>query len=119
MRADFRTHWVFDVVASYFDHEIAQEHGSVYDPCQRYVFGFHPHGVLPLAAGFLTSTTKWRERFAGMMPAPLSSSILHHVPLLRDCLQLAGGGDVSRAGIAAAVKRCVFECACGCGCVGV
>ncbi|EGD72441.1 hypothetical protein PTSG_00461 [Salpingoeca rosetta] len=104
-RLDFRNHWVFDEMASYFQHSIHTQGKLSIDPSHRYIFGFHPHGILPISAGFITSTTAWRSMFAGMMPAPLSSSILHHVPLLRDFLQLAGGGDVSRGGIAAALKR--------------
>eukprot|EP00043_Microstomoeca_roanoka_P009352 m.88971 g.88971 ORF g.88971 m.88971 type:complete len:762 (+) comp14560_c0_seq1:395-2680(+) len=103
-RGDFRNHWVFDEMAAYFSHTIRKV-PATYDPSQRYIFGYHPHGILPLSAGFLTSTSHWRKEFANIMPAPLSSSILHHVPLLRDFLQLGGGGDVSRGGIAAALKR--------------
>ena len=102
---EFKHHWMFDELISYFDFDLFNHNQAPLDPTHRYLFGFHPHGVLPISIGFVQNNEKWRTAFAGIEPAPLTSSILHHVPLMRDFLQLVGGGDVSKQGIAATMDR--------------
>eukprot|EP00045_Choanoeca_perplexa_P014572 m.172597 g.172597 ORF g.172597 m.172597 type:complete len:792 (+) comp16722_c0_seq1:196-2571(+) len=102
---DFKHHWMFDELISYFDFDLFNHNSKPLNPNHRYLFGFHPHGVLPISIGFVQNNEKWRRAFTGIEPAPLTSSILHHVPLMRDFLQLVGGGDVSKQGIAATMDR--------------
>jgi hypothetical protein len=45
----------------------------------QYVFGYHPHGVIPVASGMLPLTKCWRQLFpswpAGVIPRILTSSV--------------------------------------------
>lgn len=43
-------------------------------------------------------TDQWLERFPGILPASLTSSIIHYVPVMRDMGQLTNGYEVSRVG---------------------
>lgn len=100
----FQKHWIFQELADYFQLSIRSRAQDL-DPAHRYIFGFHPHGVLPLTIGFVQNTDLWRKTFPGIIPAPVTSSILHHVPLMRDFLQFSAGGDVSKQGIAMTLHR--------------
>lgn len=102
-----RGHFVFQEMARYFRFRLHTDiKPGQLDPKHRYIFGFHPHGVIPISAGFLVSTPAWRRIFAGIDPAPLTSSIIHHVPLMRDFLHFMSGGDVTRRGFAITLNRC-------------
>eukprot|EP00939_MAST-03C_sp_MAST-3C-sp1_P003593 g3593.t1 len=71
---------------------------------QKYIFGYHPHGIIPLAAGWCSMTTQWRNQFPGIEPSVLTSSILHNIPLGRDVIQFSGGRDVSWSSFKAALN---------------
>ncbi|EDQ89521.1 uncharacterized protein MONBRDRAFT_32328 [Monosiga brevicollis MX1] len=101
---DFRRHWIMDELVAYFNFDLFARQKTL-NPEHRYIFGFHPHGVLPISIGFVQNNAKWRQQFPGVEPAPVTSSILHHVPLMRDFLQVVGGGDVSKRGIAVTLQR--------------
>eukprot|EP00055_Hartaetosiga_balthica_P007969 m.28354 g.28354 ORF g.28354 m.28354 type:complete len:812 (-) comp6040_c0_seq1:360-2795(-) len=106
MNKEMLSHWMFDEIGDYFSLSVhSQASPSAFKKDARYFFCHHPHGILPLSCGFIPRTTQWKEACNNVCPAPLSSSVLHHVPLMRDGLQLMGGGDVSKGGIAATLKR--------------
>ena len=71
---------------------------------QRYIFGFHPHGVIPLTIGWACLSDLWGKMFPGIQPAALASSILHCVPITRDLNQMFGGYAVTRTGFLEALR---------------
>jgi len=70
---------------------------SVFDPNQRYVFGYVPHGLYPLGAAYLPLLPAWR-RLVGpkIRPPTLAASIIFVLPVLRDMLQWLGLRVVSK-----------------------
>ena len=70
---------------------------SPFDPDQRYVFGYVPHGLYPLGAAYLPLLPAWR-RLVGpkIRPPTLGASINHVLPVLRDLLQWLGLRVVSK-----------------------
>ena len=103
----FQGHWMFKHIAAYFDLKI------IYDDFQplpsgnnaRYIFGFHPHGIIPLTIGWACLSDLWQSIFPNIHPAALASSVLHVVPFTRDLNQMFGGYAVTRTGFLAALKR--------------
>lgn len=73
------------------------------DAGQKYIFGYHPHGIIPLAAGWCSLTKQWKSLFPGLEPSVLTSSILHNIPLARDVIQFSGGRDVSWSSFKSAI----------------
>jgi hypothetical protein len=69
------------------------------------MFGYHPHGVIPILSALLPHTSAWRAAVRGRRPAALTASITHITPIMRDLLQWGGGGCVSARGIEAALRR--------------
>ncbi|KAL7983077.1 hypothetical protein Chor_010419, partial [Crotalus horridus] len=56
------------------------------DPSKNYVFGCHPHGILP-AGGFInfcTEATGFSKHFPGLKPHPTMLSMLFRAPFFRD-----------------------------------
>jgi hypothetical protein len=47
------------------------------------VFAYHPHGILPSTASWVTATKEWVDLFPGIWPALLTSSILHIIPFMK------------------------------------
>ena len=103
----FRGHWMFRHLSAYFDLKIVYDSTEPLPPttgAQRYIFGFHPHGVIPLTIGWATLSDLWVKMFPGIHPAPLASSVLHVVPLTRDLNQMFGGYAVTRTGFLSALR---------------
>jgi 2-acylglycerol O-acyltransferase 2 len=82
------------MVQQYFRGCILKE--AELDPTKLYVFGFHPHGVLPVSLFWLNSCEEWRLLFPQVGFSILTASSLHLVPIMRDLLQWKGGREVSR-----------------------
>jgi Diacylglycerol acyltransferase len=61
-----------------------------------YIFGYHPHGVLPVSLFWLRNSDDWSALFPGIVFSILTASSLHLVPVMRDFLQWKGGREVSR-----------------------
>lgn len=103
----FRGHWMFRHLSAYFDLKIVYDSTDPLPPAtgsQRYIFGFHPHGVIPLTIGWATLSDLWGKIFPNIHPAPLASSVLHVVPLTRDLNQMFGGYAVTRTGFLSALR---------------
>lgn len=68
-----------------------------------FIFGFHPHGVLPLTTLWLRLCPQWQA------VAPdftlLTASVMHYIPVMRDLLQWLGARDVSHISIARALNE--------------
>ncbi|XP_039225612.1 2-acylglycerol O-acyltransferase 2-A-like [Crotalus tigris] len=62
------------------------------DPSKNYVFGCHPHGILP-AGGFInfcTEATGFSKHFPGLKPHPTMLSMLFRAPFFRDYVMSLG-----------------------------
>ncbi|GBG31058.1 Diacylglycerol O-acyltransferase 2 [Hondaea fermentalgiana] len=64
---------------------------------QQVLLLFHPHGILPVTHGILQITHVWRKIFPHLDTNPLTATITHVVPVMRDVIQWMGCCDVSRA----------------------
>jgi hypothetical protein len=119
--------WVYNLLASYFDVSVLlPEHGPAgqapdqdrdqaeNDPDkeadqgqqqqqqqQQFVFGYHPHGVFPLAAVWLGRSSVFRAAYPGVEITPLGSSAFFWPPVLRDVAMWGGARPVARVSGAA------------------
>lgn len=66
---------------------------------KRYIFGYHPHGILPLGA---MSLTVQKQKFFGQMG---TISLHFKIPLWRELAMLCGFVDVSKHACEAALSR--------------
>ena len=90
---------IFDrVFVPYFSLSIVRDSPKPLDPAQKYIFGYHPHAIIPIACQWTCLTSKWEAKFPGIRPATLVSSIVHMAPIMRDVTQWNGGFEVSREG---------------------
>ena len=102
----FRGHWMFKHIAAYFDLKIIYDDIKPLEAIDsRYIFGFHPHGIIPLTIGWACLSDLWSKVFPNIYPSALASSVLHVVPFTRDLNQMFGGYAVTRTGFLAALKR--------------
>ena len=62
------------------------------DPKQRYIFGFHPHGVLVVGAfmHFCTEATGFSKKFPGITPYLLALNGFFKFPLVSDIILATG-----------------------------
>jgi 1-acyl-sn-glycerol-3-phosphate acyltransferase len=65
------------------------------DPEGVYVFGFHPHGILPATTFWSTRGALWKKHY-GFDVDVLGASIMFTFPILREFMMWSGGRDVSR-----------------------
>eukprot|EP00803_Ostreobium_quekettii_P005722 evm.model.scf_27.11 EVM.evm.TU.scf_27.11 scf_27:83458-88282(-) len=82
------------------------------DPNLRYIFGYHPHGLYPSGAAFMTLTKDFRDKWPGIQPVTLAASAMFSAPIYRDMLSWLGYRDVSRSSFEAALQedRSVLIC---------
>ena len=97
-----RGHWFFDDIAAYF--RLKLHTVSPLPAEHKYIFGFHPHGILPITCGWIHFTSIWKRMLPGITPASLTSSVIHYVPVMRDVCQFLAGLEVSREGFTQALK---------------
>jgi 2-acylglycerol O-acyltransferase 2 len=71
---------------------------------QRYMFGYHPHAILPMGATWARSLPEWAELFPGINPVTMTASIMHQMPILRDFNHWTGQMDITRTGIIKALQ---------------
>lgn len=84
-----------DCISDYFNNSIIKT--APLDPNKQYLFGYHPHGIIPAAALWMPLTSMFKHIFPQVKVVPLSATIIHYTPLIRDVFQWMGGRDVSRA----------------------
>ena len=53
-----------------------------------YVLGFHPHGIVPVTLFWFRCCAEWETLFPNVVFSPLTASVMHLVPLMRDLLQV-------------------------------
>jgi len=73
------------------------------DPTKQYIFGYHPHGILPIAS--MWSSTAWKEVVGSHECTTLISSHLFRVPIARDFLAAVGAREVSRVAFNTALNQ--------------
>jgi len=95
--------WVYDELAAYFYTYIIRE--AELNPAHKHVFGYHPHGMFPMAASYIHNTSQWMKLFPGMSIVTLTATITHIVPILREVTQWNGGIEVSAGSFTAALER--------------
>mmetsp|Transcript_37 Transcript_37/g.82 ORF Transcript_37/g.82 Transcript_37/m.82 type:complete len:740 (-) Transcript_37:206-2425(-) len=98
--------WVFDkVFVPYFSMSVIRDTPEPFDESDKYIFGYHPHGIIPIACQWTSLTTEWDKKFPNLRPAVLVSTIVHSCPLMRDVAQWNGGHEVSREGFLTALNK--------------
>eukprot|EP00898_Chlorokybus_atmophyticus_P007506 jgi/Chlat1/7757/Chrsp66S07224 len=101
----FWIHWLEQASTRYFKGvHLFRESSEPLDPSKRYVFGFHPHALMPATTAWFHQTEQWKRLFPGIQPVLLCASIVFHVPILRDLLMWRGARVVSRASFQLAVR---------------
>ena len=88
----------------YFGMRLIRDTAEAFSSDKKYIFGFHPHAIIPLAGGWCSHTSQWESQMPGVRPSVLTSSILHSIPIARDVIQFTGGRDVSRSSFKNAVQ---------------
>ncbi|DBB16381.1 hypothetical protein WJX82_004098 [Trebouxia sp. C0006] len=76
--------------------EVVREGTTPFDPQDKFIFGYAPHGLFPIGAGFLPYIPTWGKLLPGIVPATLVASILFFTPLVRDLVSWCGLRQVSR-----------------------
>lgn len=91
--------WISKFVSLHYRFTIVRNTKAAFKSEGKYLFGYHPHGLLPPAASYSKMTDQWRKLFPGITPLTLSASITHFVPMLRDLNQLGGAIEASKLGL--------------------
>jgi len=85
---------VWEYLRDYFPADLVKT--ADLDPKKKYVFGYHPHGILSVGAfvNFGTEATGFSEKFPGINFRCLTLSLNFIWPFYRDYLLSFGTGDV-------------------------
>ncbi|KAL2866089.1 diacylglycerol acyltransferase [Aspergillus lucknowensis] len=88
---------VWRLVASYFPIKLYRT--TPLPPTQRYIFGYHPHGILSHGAftAFATESLGFSHLFPGLENSLLTLDSNFRIPIYRDYLTLLGMNSVSRS----------------------
>lgn len=88
---------IWRLFASYFP--IRLYRSTTLPPTGKYIFGYHPHGILSHGAfgAFATEALGFSELFPGIENSLLTLDSNFRIPIYRDYLLLLGMGSVSRA----------------------
>ena len=75
---------IADIIASYFDLKVysAVDGQLSMDNGQKYIFGYHPHGLLPLSCAWATSSSIWNAVFPNFRVAYLTARFVLDVELV-------------------------------------
>lgn len=89
--------WVWDAVARYFSFRLCGVRGLDHEA--TYVFGFHPHGIIPGTCIWLGLNSAWLDRHPGVAFDTVSASVIFRAPLLRDATMACGTRDATKGSI--------------------
>ncbi|GJP48166.1 hypothetical protein CLOM_g7441 [Closterium sp. NIES-68] len=110
-----KSHWLWlqpyciwlleECSAAYFNavRIVREGDASLYPADQRYIFTYHPHGLIPAIMAWFFHTSAWAALLPGIRPVALVASVLFRVPLLRQLCLWGGLREVSREGFKAAI----------------
>jgi len=76
-------------------------HASADSGRPRYIFGYHPHGIISHGAftAFGTDALGFKEKYPGIVNSLLTLDIQFHIPIHREWLLMLGIGSVSKESI--------------------
>lgn len=74
-------------------------------PDGLYIFGFHPHGIMPFTIFWSMRGSLWKSAFPGLVVDVLAASVMFIFPPMRELMLWAGGRDVSRRSFENALKE--------------
>eukprot|EP00042_Codosiga_hollandica_P046386 m.487527 g.487527 ORF g.487527 m.487527 type:complete len:665 (+) comp57225_c0_seq1:169-2163(+) len=104
--------WLMNLVVRYFDLKIFRDFKGTYsfDNGEKYILGYHPHGLLPFSCAWMTKSALWKKLIPELSPGLLTASITHVVPLMRDLGHYMGGFEVTLQGFLSALhlKKCAL-----------
>jgi len=102
--SNLRSSFLVTDVMKYFDGRIVKT--EELEPTKQFIFGFHPHGILPIASMWSHNSEAWRTHFntpKGNV-VTLIASHLFRIPFTRDFLAAAGAREVSKASFERTLK---------------
>lgn len=96
-------HWFRD----YFPISIERTSLTPLDPSKKYIFGYHPHGIISVGAicNFATLATGFEEAFPGIDLHVLTLASNFRIPFFRDWLLAHGICDASKKTIATVLRQ--------------
>ncbi|TKY89588.1 hypothetical protein EX895_001373 [Sporisorium graminicola] len=96
---------VFRYFAEYFP--ISMIKTTNLPPDRPYIFGYHPHGILGVAAvaNLATDATEFPTSFPGITPHLLTLATNFTIPLFRDCIMAMGICSVSKRSCEAILQK--------------
>jgi len=90
----FTESFVFRDVVRWFNGQVVFDGGL--DPKRQYIFGFAPHGIMPLTASWLAHHPAWRATVGANRTVTLGATVFQLVPVIRELALWAGTRVVSR-----------------------
>ncbi|CAD6583863.1 MAG: diacylglycerol O-acyltransferase 1 [Cyphobasidiales sp. Tagirdzhanova-0007] len=90
-----RRWWIWELLAGYFPISLVKTTDLPTD--RKYVFGYHPHGIIGVGAiaNFGTEATGFSQLFPGLTPHLLTLTTNFRLPFYRDILMALGISSVS------------------------
>lgn len=87
---------IWNYVVDYFPARLVKT--ATLDPAGKYLFGYHPHGIISAGAllNFGTNATGFDALFPGVDLHVLGAKALFQIPFFREWLLILGGGSVGR-----------------------
>ncbi|KAI8988205.1 diacylglycerol acyltransferase type 2B [Mycotypha africana] len=96
-RVDSCRHWkLWKYFADYFPAKLIKEQDL--DPTKKYIFGYHPHGIISVGAWitFGTEATHYSQLFPGIQTRLLTLTSNFRIPFYRDLILSLGLASVSK-----------------------
>ncbi|CAM9325758.1 unnamed protein product [Ectocarpus fasciculatus] len=103
-----RGHVFWKYLCSYFPCLlIKQNPDTVFDPNGRYMFGYHPHGIISIGCfvNFGTEATGCSEMFPGIRIRPATLEMNFFIPFWREIIQRLGAISVSAESIENVLRK--------------
>jgi hypothetical protein len=100
-----RASFLVNDVMRYFNGRVVKT--ADLDATRQYIFGFHPHGIMPTTAMWAHNSETWKTLFTAP-PRPtvtLIASHLFRIPFLRELLATTGAREVSRRAFERALRE--------------
>eukprot|EP01102_Stenamoeba_stenopodia_P011565 TRINITY_DN3569_c0_g1_i1.p1 TRINITY_DN3569_c0_g1~~TRINITY_DN3569_c0_g1_i1.p1 ORF type:complete len:483 (+),score=64.09 TRINITY_DN3569_c0_g1_i1:310-1758(+) len=88
--------WLFDSMQDYFSGRLIQTSNTSFDPKEKYILGFHPHGIYPVTVYWSTLGRDWRKLNPTLDITTLGATVMFYTPFMRDVISWFGTRDVSR-----------------------
>lgn len=86
---------IWSAFTSYFNANLIPV-GELKEEGEKYIFGFHPHGILPFTIFWSTRGALWKKAYGKLKVDVLAASIMFWVPPMREMMMWCGGRNVSQ-----------------------